>query len=90
MQQFIRMIRTAFPDWRVDIAEIITEKDRVAVRWQGEVTHQGHFYGLPPMGKQIKVSGINICRIVGGKVDAEWEQTDTLGMLQQLGALPAA
>lgn len=54
------------------------------------MTHQGPFYGLPPTGRQIKASGINIYRIVGGKVDAEWEQTDSLGMLQQLGALPAA
>jgi steroid delta-isomerase-like uncharacterized protein len=89
MQQFIGMIRTAFPDWRVDIVEMITENDKVAVRWQGQVTHQGPFYRLPPTGRQIKVSGINIYRLVDGKVDAEWEQTDSLGMLQQLGALPA-
>lgn len=89
MQQFIRMIRAAFPDWRVDIIEMIAEHDKIAVRWRGHVTHSGSFYGLPATNRQINVSGINIYRLVNGKVDAEWEQTDTLGMLQQLGALPS-
>ena len=88
MEQFLGMIRTAFPNWRVAIMEMIVENDRVAVRWQGEVTHEGFFYGLPPTGKHIHVSGINMYRVSGNKIDAEWEQTDTLGMLQQLGALP--
>lgn len=88
MQQFIGMIRAAFPDWRVAIIEMIAENDHVAVRWQGQVTHEGLFYGLSPTGKHINVSGMNIYRVVGNKIDAEWEQTDTLGMLQQLGALP--
>lgn len=87
-QQFLGMIRTAFPDWRVAIIEMIAENNRVAARWQGEVTHEGFFYGLSPTGKHVNVSGINIYRIVGGKIAAEWEQADTLGMLQQLGALP--
>jgi steroid delta-isomerase-like uncharacterized protein len=90
MQQFIKMIRVAFPDWRVQIVDIIAEGNTVVIRWQGQVTHQGVFQGIPPTGKQVTVSGINIYHVIDGKVDAEWEQTDSLGMLQQLGVLPRA
>ena len=90
MQQFIKMIRVAFPDWRVQIVDIIAEGNMVVIRWQGQVTHQGVFQGIPPTGKQVAVSGINMYRVIDGKVDAEWEQTDSLGMLQQLGVLPRA
>jgi steroid delta-isomerase-like uncharacterized protein len=85
MRQFIEMAHTAFPDWRVQIIDLIAEGDRVAVRWNGQVTHRGDFHGIPPTGKQVVVSGINIYHIVEGKVATEWEQTDSLGLLQQLG-----
>jgi steroid delta-isomerase-like uncharacterized protein len=85
MEQFIAMIHTAFPDWRVEIVESIAEGNSVVIRWQGQVTHQGAFQGIPPTGKQINVSGINIYHIIAGQIATEWEQTDTVGMLQQLG-----
>ncbi|MDR3574346.1 MAG: ester cyclase [Anaerolineaceae bacterium] len=88
MQQFIKMTHVAFPDWRVQIVDIIAEGSSVVIRWQGRVTHQGVFQGILPTGKQITVSGINIYRIAGDKISAEWEQTDSLAMLQQLGVLP--
>ncbi len=90
MRQFIGMIHTAFPDWGVQIVDILGEGNAVAIRWEGQVTHRGAFQGIPPTGKQIKVSGINIYHITGGKIAAEWEQTDSLGMLQQLDVLPHA
>jgi steroid delta-isomerase-like uncharacterized protein len=90
MQQFLAMIHSAFPDWRVEIEDLVAEGGTVAVRWRGEVTHQGVFHGIAPTGRRITVTGINFYRVEDGKVTAEWEQTDSLGMLQQLGALPSA
>lgn len=87
MQQFITMTHDAFPDWRVGINSIVVEGSQVAARWSGEATHDGPFYGAPPTGKQVTVSGINFYRIENGKVAEEWEQTDTLGMLGQMGML---
>ncbi len=89
MRQFIAMVRAAFPDWWVEIADIVAEGEMVAIRWQGQVTHEGNFYGIPPTGKRVTASGINIYRIAGGKIAAEWEQMDSLGLLQQLGVLPS-
>ncbi len=87
MHQFIKMIHEAFPDWQVQIVDIIAEENKIAILWHGHVTHKGVFQGIPPTGKQITVSGINIYHIFDGKIATEWEHTDTLGMLQQLGLL---
>jgi steroid delta-isomerase-like uncharacterized protein len=87
-QQFLQSVHLAFPDWRVQIQVIIAESDTVAVRWKGSVTHEGVFHGIPPTGKKISVSGINIYQIDEGKIAREWEQMDSLSMLQQLGVLP--
>ena len=51
-------------------------------------THQGAFQGLPPTGKQITMSGIEIVRLVDGKAVERWGELDNLGLLQQLGAIP--
>ncbi len=87
--QFIRATHVAFPDWRVEILDIIVEGQRAAVRWSGRVTHEGPFRGIAPTGRTITVSGINVYEVTDGRIAVEWEQTDSLGMLQQLGVMPA-
>jgi len=52
-------------------------------------THQGEFMGIPPTGKPVTVTGMSIDRIVGGKFVEGWLNFDALGMLQQLGVIPA-
>lgn len=87
MLAFLTTMRTAFPDWRVRIVEAIADGAAVAIRWDGEVTHGGDFHGIAPTGRRIQVSGINVYHLVGERISAEWEQTDSLGMLRQLGAM---
>jgi steroid delta-isomerase-like uncharacterized protein len=89
MRQFLEGVRTAFPDWRVEIDDLVADETSAAARWHGRVTHRGVFQGLPPTGRTANVSGINVYRLVGGKIAAEWEQMDSLGLLQQLGVLKA-
>lgn len=86
MADFLSLTRAAFPDWRVASSTVISEGNHVAVRWSGRVTHGGDFHGIPATGKQIEVSGINMYRIAEGRIVAEWEQMDSIGMLKQLGA----
>ncbi len=85
---FLIMTHQAFPDWKVKPDTVIAEGSMVAVQWSGEVTHGGIFHGIPPTGKKITVSGINIYKLTEGKIAEEWEQTDTISILRQLGALP--
>jgi steroid delta-isomerase-like uncharacterized protein len=81
--------RTAFPDVRLTIEEEIAEGDRVVTRWTARGTHQAELFGIPATGKQATVTGITIDRIVDGHIAETWTNWDTLGLLQQLGALPA-
>ena len=58
-------------------------------RWTATGTKHGVLTGLPPTGKAAKVMGIWIHRLAGGQIVESWNVWDMLGMLQQLGALPA-
>ena len=89
IKEFITGYLTGFPDGRITIDEQLAEGDLVATRWTGRGTHQGEMMGIPPTGKQVTVSGITISRVKNGKVVEEWSNWDTLGMLQQLGVVPA-
>jgi steroid delta-isomerase-like uncharacterized protein len=80
--------RTALPDLRVPIEDLIAEGDRVVTRWTARGTHQGELMGNAPTGNQASVSGILIDRISGGKIEEEWVDYDTLHLMQQIGAVP--
>jgi steroid delta-isomerase-like uncharacterized protein len=81
--------RAAFSDLRISIDEQIAEGDRVVTRWTGRGTHDGELFGISPTGKQTTATGITIERIVEGRIAESWTNWDTLGPLQQLGAVPA-
>ncbi len=84
----IKTWRTAFPDGRMEIDELIVEGDTVAIRntWYG--TQEAEFYGIPPSGKSVAVTSVGIDRVQGGLVTEGWGELDMVGMMQQLGALP--
>jgi steroid delta-isomerase-like uncharacterized protein len=88
-KQFAAAIRSAFPDYQYTVEDEITEGDRVVHRWTVRGMHEGEFQGMPPSGKQIEMTGITIFRIANGKLIEGWTNKDVLGMLQQLGAVPA-
>ena len=89
VKQFYGALRSAFPDIHFTIEDQIAEGDRVVTRWTARGTHTGAFNGIPPTGKQGIVSGIDIDRIANGKVVECWPNADELGLLQQLGVIPA-
>jgi steroid delta-isomerase-like uncharacterized protein len=78
----------AFPDQHFAIEDMITEGDKVAVRYKATGTHKGEFMGIPPTNKKITLMAIEIDRIAGGKFVEGWITFDTLGMMQQLGVVP--
>jgi steroid delta-isomerase-like uncharacterized protein len=84
------MLRVGFPDLHVIVEDVVAEEDKVVVRWVASGTHQGDLMGLPPSGKRVSVAGITISRFEGGKVAEEWELYDTMGMMQQLDAIPSS
>jgi steroid delta-isomerase-like uncharacterized protein len=88
-KQFFAAQRRAFPDIQYTIEDQVAEGDKVVTRWKARGTHTGEFRDIPPTGKQVAVTGITIFRIVGGNVVECWTNVDELGMLQQLGVIPA-
>ena len=82
------LYRTAFPDLRLTIEDIIAEGETVMARWSCRGTHKGDLNGIAPTGKQFAISGVTVCRISNGKVVEGWVNWDALGLMQQLGAVP--
>ena len=89
VKQFVNTYRSAFPDGHTIIEDLIAEGDKVAYRWTYRGTHQGELMGIAPTEKEVTITGITINRISGGKIEEEWNNFDQLGMLQQLGVVPA-
>jgi predicted ester cyclase len=72
-----------------DVQEIHSSGDRVVVRWIGRGTHTGELIGVPATGATVAVDAITILRIAGEQIAEEWTVWDALGLLQQVGAMPA-
>jgi steroid delta-isomerase-like uncharacterized protein len=82
-------MQTAFPDLERTIEDMLVEGNKVVVRWTAKGTQTGDFMGIPPSGRVATSSGITVFRIVDGRIVEEWGQSDMLGLLQQLGAIPS-
>lgn len=85
----LQAFANGFPDGQHTIHQLIAEGDRVAGHWTFTGTHLGEFQGIPPTGKRVSVVAINIARIADGKITEFWASPDLLGMMQQLGVIPA-
>jgi steroid delta-isomerase-like uncharacterized protein len=88
-KQVVSLFLTAFPDLKTTVDDVVAEGDKVACRWTFRGTQRGEMMGIPPTGKQVVGAGMSIQRITNGKIAEGWVNFDTLGMLQQLGAIPA-
>lgn len=84
---FARVFSTAFPDWQVTLHDLLAEGDKVVGRATMTGTHQGEFMGIPATGKRIEVGLIDIVRIADGRIAEHWGLTDSLALMQQLGAV---
>ena len=89
LKQFISHYLEAFPDLHIEIKDLIAEGDKVVSRVVSRGTHKGELQGIAPTGKVVTTTLILITRLADGKVVEDWESRDDLGMLQQLGVIPA-
>lgn len=81
--------RAAFEHLNVTMEDMVAEGDRVAARFTARGVHMGAFMGLPPTGKSIIMTGVEIFRIENGKIAELWGEANLLGLMGQLGILPA-
>ena len=90
IKPFVRNLRGALPDIHMKSEDIIAEGDRVTVRITAEGTHKGGNSGVAPTGRRVRIEGIVVVRIANGQIVEGWNSWDQLGLLRQIGALPAA
>jgi predicted ester cyclase len=84
----LKAVRGALPDARWTLEDMMAEGDRVAVRWKLSGTHLGTFNGFTATQSPISNRGMGIFRIQNDKIVESWIETDRLGFLQQIGAIP--
>jgi predicted ester cyclase len=82
----IRRAHTVFSSFRVTVADMLADGDRVAVRWTSEGTHASEWFGIPATHKRVIFGGIDIYRFDRGKIREWWRNEDFPFLLQQLEA----
>jgi steroid delta-isomerase-like uncharacterized protein len=84
----LESLRGAFPDLIFEIDEMVAEGEDIVVRWTARGTNSGDYFGMPPTGKAIEITGMNTWTTRDGKAIEGWVNRDDLGLLQQLGVVP--
>jgi predicted ester cyclase len=86
--QFFDRMQSGFSRIHIDCNEFLSEGDMCCVRWLATMSHTGDLPGLTSTGKEIRVTGISVFRIVDGRFEEAWQNWDMLGMVEQLGLAP--
>jgi steroid delta-isomerase-like uncharacterized protein len=85
---FLGAFNVAFPDYQFSVEDQIVCDDKAVARWRFTGTHRGEFLGIPPTGRAVTLTGIDIFEFAGGKIVQGWVETNVAGLLRQLGVLP--
>ena len=87
-KQGFTTFRSAFPDWREEMVDVVAEEDKVVGRFKCSGTHRGEMMGIPPTGRRQEVDEVYFLRVEDGKVVEFWGLEDNLTRMRQLGLLP--
>lgn len=92
-KQFVLMLRSAFPDLHYDVDhltsnDLIGENQKVVHRITAHGTHTGPWGPIPATGKRMTWTEIHIGLYVQGMLVEHWGNIDSLGIMQQMGAIP--
>ena len=84
VKQVVQFLHTALSNISAEVHEIVAADDKVVIRWTVRGGHTGQFIGIPPTGKELELSGINIYQISDNKIIANHEQTNISEVIQKL------
>ena len=90
LKAHLRAYHRAFPDLVCDLESVVTSGSTLAAHWTMTGTHEGPFRGIEPTGAKISVQGMEISRFENRRFVERWVLVDSLGLLEQLGALESA
>jgi steroid delta-isomerase-like uncharacterized protein len=83
-QGVFELIHRVFPDLQVEVGDLISEGDRVAVRWVARGTHSEEWAGVPATGRVVQIGGMDIYRFRAGRIAEWWRNEDMYSLVQQL------
>lgn len=87
-ESYLMQLLEAFPDMQYIVEALIGEGQNVASRATWTATHRAVFLNIPPTGRTVRVVGVDLVRIEGGRIVELWTNFDAWGLLAQLGAIP--
>jgi steroid delta-isomerase-like uncharacterized protein len=90
LHDFVKQVRSAFPDLETTVDDILVEGDEIAVRSTFRGTHQGEFMGIPATGKKVEVANYDFVRFERDLAAEHWGTIDSAALMEQIGAVPAA
>ena len=85
----VKGFRDGFSDFHFEMLQLVAEGDLVVYVGRATGTHDGTFFDVPPSGHKVSVLGINEFHLVNGQIVERWGVFDVMGMMQQIGLIPA-
>lgn len=83
---FMQDLKAAFSEFTMEFPHVLVDGDNVCIRFISRAVNTGKFMGAPANKRRLVVNGIFIRRVENGKVMQEWQTTDLLGVMTQIGA----
>lgn len=87
VREFMETMRTAFPDFRMTIDDVLVDRDTAVIRLRMSGTHRGDLMGIPPTNRSFEVETIDIVRFEGELAAEHWGVTDAMAMFEKLGLI---
>lgn len=87
VEEFMRQITSAFPDFQAEIVDSISSEDKAAVETKFTMTHEGEFLGIPPTGREIEFQSLAKVQTAGGELQEFREYANVQELLDKLGAM---
>jgi predicted ester cyclase len=88
VRQMASYLREAFPDLHFVLEDVVSDADRVAVRWSATGTQSGPFFDLEPTGRHARWTGMDMVRLNDGQLVELWANADGAALWEQLTGSP--
>jgi steroid delta-isomerase-like uncharacterized protein len=89
VKDHLTSLKGGFPDLVFDVEDMISDGDQIIIKWTARGTNTGDYFGMPPTGKPIEITGMNTWKTRDGQAIEGWVNRDDMGLLQQLGVIPS-
>ena len=83
-QQFFDRMHAVLSNIHIDVDDTLVDGEKVCLRWRAIANHTGDGLGIPPTGKEVRITGISVVRVVDGIFVEAWQNWDMMGMMEQI------